>query len=242
MTDTELDELLDKWNVPAAPASLRERARAGFGTGRERQTIIGLFERWRPVLTGVARKGLLVAGCVAAGAFLFAVGVAFPQIPVRPPYIVESEMVTYASDGSPGGAMRISSYSDRGREVVLSRWYPGNPWGTVMGRLLEFWRAYVLSFAVRPERIEQREKIQTSRAAALMQAGCVDGELVGRETILNYPSLKVEIHPAGGVRATAWRAPDLACFALRTTAEVRLPDGTFRLVLKREALKITVNQ
>ena len=242
MNDTELDELLDKWNVPAAPASLRERVRAGFAAVRERQTITGRFMGWQPVFAAVARKSLLVAACVGAGALLFTVSLAFPQTPVRAPFTVESELVTYGKDGSPGGPMRIDSYSDHGREVVLSRWYPGNPLGTALSRLLEFWRAHMLPFAVSGERMEQSEKIQAGRAAALMQAGCLDGDLVGRETILNYPTLKVEIHPGGRVRATAWRAPDLACFALQTTTEVQLPDGTFQLVLKREALKVTVNQ
>ena len=31
MNDTELDELLDQWAAPPAPASLREKVRAGFG-------------------------------------------------------------------------------------------------------------------------------------------------------------------------------------------------------------------
>ena len=30
MTDTELDELLDKWTAPSAPPSMRDRVRAGF--------------------------------------------------------------------------------------------------------------------------------------------------------------------------------------------------------------------
>ena len=33
MNDTELDEMLDQWAAPPAPASLREKVRAGFGAG-----------------------------------------------------------------------------------------------------------------------------------------------------------------------------------------------------------------
>jgi hypothetical protein len=111
-----------------------------------------------------------------------------------------------------------------------------------MGRLLEFWRAQMLRFDVSDEQMRRYNEVRASRAAALMQTGCVDGDLVGRETILNYPTVKVEIHLKDRQKATAWRAPDLACFALRTTAEVPRPDGTFRLVMKREALKVTVNR
>ena len=241
MNDTELDELLDKWCAPAAPASLRERVRAGFGAGRGQKAGAGRLERWGPVFAAGARKGLLVAGSVAAGALLFSVSLAFPQSSVRPPFTVESELVTYAEDGSAGGPMRVASYSDRGREVVLSRWYPGNPLGTAMGRLLEFWRAQMVRFAASDEQMRRYAEVRAGKGAALIQAGCVDGEIVGRERILNYPTVKVEIHMNDHQKATAWRAPDLACFALRTTAEVSHPDGTFRLVMKRQALKVTLN-
>ena len=40
---------------------------------------------------------------------------------------------------------------------------------------------------------------------------------------------------------TLWMAPDLGCFALRLTREERRPDGTFRLVLKKQATKVTLN-
>jgi hypothetical protein len=40
---------------------------------------------------------------------------------------------------------------------------------------------------------------------------------------------------------TLWTAPDLGCFALRITIEERRPDGTFRLVSAKQALKVTLN-
>jgi hypothetical protein len=243
MKDTDLDELLDKWSAPEAPASLRERVRAGFGVGREQKAVAGRLERWGPVFAAGARKGLLVAGCVAAGALLFSVSLAFPQNPARPPFTVESEMVTYTDDGSAGGAMRIDSYSDHGREVVLSRWYPGNPLFTALSRLEEFWQAHVLYFAVSDEKIEARARLQASRAAALIQAGCVDGEVVSYETILGYPTVAVQhLSLDNHRRMIARMAPDLGCFPLRVTMERQRLDGTFRLVMKREALKVTVNR
>jgi hypothetical protein len=41
-------------------------------------------------------------------------------------------------------------------------------------------------------------------------------------------------------RLTLWMAPDLGCFALRITTEERRPD-TFRLVSRKQALKVTLN-
>jgi hypothetical protein len=42
-------------------------------------------------------------------------------------------------------------------------------------------------------------------------------------------------------RMTLWMAPDLGCFALRITIEERGADGTFRLVLRKQAQKVTLN-
>ena len=38
-----------------------------------------------------------------------------------------------------------------------------------------------------------------------------------------------------------WMAPDLGCFALRITSEALRPDGTFRLVKTKQALRVTMN-
>ena len=38
-----------------------------------------------------------------------------------------------------------------------------------------------------------------------------------------------------------WQSPELGCFPLRFTREQQRPDGTFRLLMERRALKVTSN-
>ncbi len=37
-----------------------------------------------------------------------------------------------------------------------------------------------------------------------------------------------------------WMAPDLGCFALRLSLEEQRPDGAFRLVSEKQALRVNV--
>jgi len=69
----------------------------------------------------------------------------------------------------------------------------------------------------------------------------VDAQIVGRETILNYPTVAVQLGSGDQRRLTLWTAPDLGCFALKITTEERRPDGTFHLVSKKQALNVTLN-
>jgi hypothetical protein len=79
------------------------------------------------------------------------------------------------------------------------------------------------------------------RAEAAGGTSCLAGEVVGRETILNYPTAAVQVLLWDRRRTTLWMSPDLGCFALRITIEVRRPDGSFHLVNEKEALKVTLN-
>jgi hypothetical protein len=87
------------------------------------------------------------------------------------------------------------------------------------------------------------------KAAAGAAAPCVDGSVVGRETILGYPTTAVERSVSNpratqerpAARMTLWMAPDLGCFALRIRTEEQGPDGTFHLVSGKQALKVTLH-
>jgi hypothetical protein len=79
------------------------------------------------------------------------------------------------------------------------------------------------------------------RAEAGGGTSCLAGEVVGRETILNYPTAAVQVLLWDRRRTTLWMSPDLGCFALRIRIEVRRPDGSFHLVNEKEALKVTLN-
>lgn len=80
-------------------------------------------------------------------------------------------------------------------------------------------------------------------------APCVAGSLVGQKTILGYSTIGV-MRPVPNPRATPsqpaaarmtmWMAPELGCFALRLSVEEQRPDGTFRLVSEKQALRVTL--
>jgi len=267
MNDTELDDLLNTWSAPPAPASLREKVRAGFAANLERQTSPGRWH-WIAAFVPSARKSLLAGAILAAGAFFFVVVAALSQThkivapPVGVPYIVDSEFVRYSDDGSPSVEMYTTSYSLDGHEILLSRSLPGNPFGTAIGRTLDAALPYVFRLRSRFEDADLLEKVKRAAAQAvtvttgcwgpcLMLAhygfarsggvGCLDGPIIGRETILNYPTVAVQHYDGGSQRMTLWMARDLGCFALRIATEEQRPDGTFRLVTTKHALKVTLH-
>jgi hypothetical protein len=93
MTDTELDEILNRWDAPEAPASLRRRVQAGLTPGSRRwfaSTPIG----WNGLFAGTTAGVIL---------FLLVIAQALPQsLGLRTGYIIESETVRFAADGSHG--------------------------------------------------------------------------------------------------------------------------------------------
>jgi hypothetical protein len=83
-------------------------------------------------------------------------------------------------------------------------------------------------------------RIDGKSNAVRVSNGCVDGPIVGRETILNYRTVAIQ-HASAADRITLWMAPDLGCFPLKMTYDERRPEGTFRQVIDRRALKVTSN-
>jgi hypothetical protein len=247
MNDTELDELLDQWSAPAALSSLRERMRAGF-------TRPARFYRPR-------KSRLVVAVLAAAAAVTLIVTQAFPQktalIPA--PWIVDSEFVRYADDGSSSVEMYMTSYEFNSNETVLSRSMPANPFKTAVWRALDAtlpaWYRLSLTFQVDRDRME---KLKQSRppgvqlitgcgvecmvlehfSFARSPTGCGPGPIIDHATILNYSAIAVRVRWTEHGRMTVWMAPDLGCFALQVTHEVEQPDGTFRLVAEKRARKV----
>jgi hypothetical protein len=269
MNDTELDEILNTWSTPPPPASLRENVRAGFAARLEGKTSPSVMH-WIAAFVPSARKRLLAAAILGVGAFLLIVTQAFPQMfklgspPVKIPYTVDSEFVRYGDGGSSSIQlhriqMYSTSYNLNGREIILSRSLPGNPFATALRRALDpihdFLGKLTLPFVVKAELLE---KVRTSPRVITgcaddgcmllgaeifprPAAGCVDGPVVGHETILNYATTAVQLRWDDHRRITLWTAPDLGCFALRITIEEKRPDGTFRLVSRKQALRVTLN-
>lgn len=124
---------------------------------------------------------------------------------------------------------------------------------TAIGRGLDavgyLWSQTVRPFLVNAE-LRDRVSAQASvssgsghvgNASDLLRAGCANGPVVGRETILNHPTTAVERSLIDSFRVTLWMAPDLGCFALRITSEELRPDGIFHIVTVKQALKVTLN-
>lgn len=187
-------------------------------------------------------KSLIVGAMIVVGVFVWA-SQAFPQplslaSPlVRIPYAVDSVFVRYGDDGSPTVDMYCTLYSHNGSEILLSSFVPGHPFATAGRRALAAtgFVLFHLTTLFHPD----TEQVERAATAVRISKGCVDhGQVVGRETILGYPTVAIQLS-GREERTTMWQAPDLGCFPLRLSDEQRRPDGTFRLVMERRSLKVT---
>ncbi len=253
MNDTELDEMLNKWEAPPPSASLRAKVQAGFSPDRPRQQAPGGLWHW---LTSFTPRKTVVGGIALAGALLCLVTLALPQTLTLspPPYTVESKCVRFADERGHAAEMILTSYNDKGSEIVLSRSLPGNLFGTVATRITDAASSLITRFTWPVFKPQQLDLIKTQAgvsigfqhlylgsAAELLQHGCVNGRVVGREKILDYPTIAAEYRQGNYFKFTVWRAPDLGCFALRVTDEERQDDGTYRLVREKRAFHVTLN-
>jgi hypothetical protein len=157
-----------------------------------------------------------------------------------------------------------------GSEKILSRSMPGNQLGTLLGRkldvLLPVWQRMVTPFLVPPNVLKTYQKAKAAGFHRVMvipgcadenclllqkwsfpkavggtgTTACMEGRVVGVETILGHPTTAVQINFRPN-RLTMWLAPDLGCFALRVNSERARPDGSFEVWQTKQALKVTMN-
>jgi hypothetical protein len=186
----------------------------------------------------------LIVGAVLAVLVCVWASQAFPQTLrlarplVRVPYTVDSVFVRHPDGGSPSIDMYTTSYSHNGREIQLSSSLPGHPFATAIRRTLDA-TGFVL-FQLRVIFHSDAEEAERDANAVRVRNGCVNGPVVGQETILDYPTVAIEYITAIN-RTTVWMSPDLGCFPLRMTYDERRPDSTFRQVIERHTLKVTPN-
>jgi hypothetical protein len=251
MTDTELDEILDRWASPAEPASLRAKVRAEAGLRARR--------RVRPAVWALASMAaVLLVGVQASPQKLTLLSPG-----ARIPYTVDSEFFYTPENGSASVQMYINSYTLGGREVFLSKSLPGDPWGTIMLRAQDFGAALLrpiqeltLPLVATPEQIQKVRALARiadcgwgnctggwilGNRTDLLRSGCELAPVVGHETILGYPTAALQRGIGPGRRITVWMAPALGCFPLKSVVEEQQADGTFHAIRGRRALKITVN-
>ena len=249
MTDRELDEILNQWSAPPASPSLRDRVRAGF-PAPPRHAF-----RWR--------KGFVAAAVLTTAAILLIATQASPQPVVPVPWTVDSEFVRYADDGSSSITMYSTSYQSDTNEILKSRYMPGSPFKTALAQaadiIMPIHNGLARRFMIDPKVLEQVQRASAhsvgfitgcdSSACLVLDhfgypkgaTGCIDAPIVDRATILNYPTEAVREQWTEHGRMMIWMAPALGCFALKVTQEEERPDGTFRLVRAKQALKVTLN-
>jgi hypothetical protein len=262
MNEKELDELLNAWETPPVPASLRAGVQAGIAT-KSKKPQRSWFSGWR----------LLAAGAAAAVVVVMLANTsAFPEKISPPPFVVESQItVPGAPDcnncwkyvlypGYPGPSRTLMrSFNQAGSEVVLSWSTPDHTFeGAALATKLavsnaigSFHRFFGLSADEKAERelravISPRvgEFMDIGERAFLVSSGCRPsgrhGEVIGQEVVLNYPTTVVRVD-FWHSRMILWMAPELSCFALRATVEAQQPDGSWTLMSDKKALKVTVN-
>jgi hypothetical protein len=254
-TDEDLDGLLKAWMAPRSSDSLETRVRRAYGNRIRPRTKTPWIARLLPI------AGKFVGATAAALVLLAVITRAFPQslnLVVHPGAIVlDSEALEYKDDGSyTVTEYRISSFHPPtvdgefldGGETILSSYFPGDPLKTFAHNLLDPMIAIAGTYAHRlfdplfykPHRAEHLKAIQ-ERVSEDVRNGCTPNPpttVIGKETILNYPTTVVRTEREKD-RSTAWAAPELACWPLRTTVEKPHADGTFHLVFERRVVKVT---
>jgi hypothetical protein len=247
MNDHDLDELLDCWTAPSPPPLLRDRLRDEF---RARQPQ-SRHRRW-------------LAITLLAAAVLFAlIGSAVSQTPspIPAPWTADSEFIRFAPNGSSVLEMTAASYSLNGNEIVWSRSAPRNPMSTALFRAADaalpalgraMLRVSSGQTVPRPDNSRVFGYVTSCGGGALTRClqiehyfflrkpnTCIDGSVVGHQTILNHATIGVVARMGGSLRETFWLAPDLGCFALKIDTENRLPDGSFHLVEEKRVVRIS---
>jgi hypothetical protein len=83
------------------------------------------------------------------------------------------------------------------------------------------------------------------RRVDLMSSGCRThhggATVIGQDTILNYSTTVLQQWDRAQ-KLTLWMAPELGCFALRTTMHEQQADGSWKLVSEKKALKVTLKR
>ena len=250
-SDEDLNFLLNAWKVPPSPDSLERRLRRAYRDRTGPRYVPGVWTRW---FAGLAPAAGLFAG-ITAGAmvFLLVIAEAFPQSlaglsGTTFPFTADYEEIEYKADGSP----IVLEYFTSAGGLVLSSEFPGDPLRTAQQRILDPLNLILVRFAKplvdrREARLNARFPLRAKHLAELERTCGAPNDLwtvVGNQTILNYPTTgvqKVWMEEGKPVRLTQWSAPDLHCFALKSTTEKTFDDGRLRLAFELRALRVTMN-
>jgi hypothetical protein len=235
MNDIELDEMLNQWGVPPVGAELRERVQAGFVAAPRRRRYFPAIG-WKGLFAGFATAAILFL-VVTAEAFPDVLGMGSPSPALRRTYVAMSNVTAYAKDGSSRPASMIYSYGYKGTEIVLMEEDQGDP---IHQAIIGFHiGVHNLLLRYAPNLVMPESSAKDAWFSSYVKSGCVDkGDVViGQETLLAHQTTVIQ-NVGDGWRWTAWRAPDLGCFALRTRNEEPLAGGGYRLTKQRDTVRV----
>ena len=260
MNDTELDEMLNGWAVPPVRAAWRERVRAGFWAVRRPQRR-GLFAG---ALLAAAMSLLVITQAFPQRLGLRALPAGVPWT-VDSEFLRYAEdgsasIEMYGTSYQANGAEVVLSRSIPGNPFKTSL-------GQTLDVAIPAWSRFITPFVVDSVQLEKREKMKWTRdsgvafvsgcgapacltmdyrgfrktpAAATAGGSCLNGAIASGETILQHPTETFRHRWTDHGRITLWMAPDLACFVLKMTKEEQRPDGTFHVILARQAVRVRV--
>lgn len=240
MNDLELDELLDRWQAPPMRESLRDDLRVAYAT----------HAAPRPPRRGFhlpkLRLGRLVAATVGAAAILFTlvqlaprtVALAFSEF--RIPYYVVYDYERLDAKGSTPPRSRFTAFPYGGIDINMSV-------VDLYGTPLDAFRELAASIRNRmvlaaPSIVLPKHPPMTEPAwhVEYVKSGCsTRPTVIGHETIAGYHTVIVQ-NAFAAHRFTYWFAPELGCAALKHTFEQAQPDGTYKMVSRKEAVKVTI--
>ena len=232
MNDIELDEMLNQWGVPPVRGGLRERVAAGFVAAPKRRYFASIG--WKGLFAGFATAVILFL-VICTEAFPDVLGSPSPAL--RPPYMAISNVTAYAKDGSSRLESTVYSSSYKGTEIVQTEKDPGDP---IHEAIIDFHLGiHTLLLRYLPAIAMPESSARDAWFSSYVKADCVDkGDVViDHETVLAHQTTVIQ-NVGDGWRWTAWRAPDLGCFALRTKNEEPLAGGGYRLTKQRDTVTV----
>jgi len=213
MNDTELDDMLNKWDAPPVPRGLRERI------SQEPPR-----KKWKFRLPSGLFFGL------AAGAAMCFIGMtaAFPQaMGPTPRFNLLSEVLEYKDDGSSTIREYRASTARDGAEIMLQQTFPDS-----------FFMTIHQGFFNTVHRILGLEHGPAPMASDCSYPGHA---VLGQETLVGYQTTKLRYTDDSTGRYTEWRAPQLDCIAMKYTWE-KLVKGEFQLAEMKKPMTVRINQ
>jgi len=239
MNDSELDEILEHWTAPPMRDSLREELRTAF-TAVPRPAAPARSMRRIPL-------GRIALAAIAATLLVFGIVQLSPKTATMAspgfhiPFYVEFVFATQRVGGSAPHYTHITSFPYAGHEITMSITESGDSLLNTLRRIAGVIQKQVI--LLEPSLVLPKEPPMAEPAwfAGFVSSGCSSGKnVVGNEIIAGHPTTVVQ-NTFPTHRITTWMAPDLACFALKLTHEEAQPDGTYKLRIRKEAIKVTMN-